>query len=122
MLRSLALLTALVGCDVHTHVVEDPCAYRTYYDPTCDRGFLWTPGHYDPAHVWVTPRYVRRTTVVVPHVVTPPPIVLTRPTYATPRPTAISPTPYRRPVTTTTTVRSSSSRPVTTVTTTRRYR
>jgi len=95
----------------------DPCAGQLYQSPACDTNYNWTPGYYNPMHVWIGPRYVRRTVIVHS-----PPVIVTRPpVYRTP---AVIPS-YRAPVTTTTTVRSSSAfrpRATTTVTTTRRYR
>lgn len=127
---ALAAAVLFAACDP-TYVtspapvpMENPCLYRTYHDPACDSGYNWSPGYYNPSHVWIAPRYVRRTVIV-----TPPPVVVTRPTYVVPRTTVVVPPPsrpyYRTPVTTTTTVRQSSPsrpRPTTTVTTTRRYR
>lgn len=132
-MKRLALFAAilLTACDgtyaTHSAPLEDPCLYRTYHDPMCDTGFSWSPGYYDQSHVYVAPRYIRRT-VVVPHYVTPAPVIVNRPTCVAPRSVIVVPSPrpsYRTPLTTMTTVRQSSPsrpRPATTVTTTRRYR
>ena len=126
-MRRLGLLAValLAACDVTPVAVPIPgpvvvpgpigsgCLYRTYHDPLCDGDYSWAPGYYNPAHVWITPRYVRRAVIVTPPVVV--------------RSTSV--TGFRSPSVTRatvvrTTVRSTTaySRPRVTTTTTRRYR
>lgn len=72
-MRALAIAIALsaVGCLDGTVVtstsLDDPCDYRLYHDPMCDRGgYSWNDGYYNPMHVWIAPHYTHRTVIVSP--------------------------------------------------------
>lgn len=103
----LVLALALSSCVGGGVVSSDPCLEYSYRSPACDVGYSWSPGYYDTSHVWVTPRYVRRTVVIGPSVHYAPPVVVhTAPTV---RSTVI--VRQRAPTTTWTRTRSAPSMP-----------
>lgn len=93
----LSLVTLLGACDnstvVSSPLAEDPCTVQTYQSSLCDTNYAWTPGYYNSTHIWIAPRYTRRTVYVHPA----PVIVRSHTVYVRPASPAIVIRPTVRP-------------------------